>query len=274
MRAGVLLLGLLGAALPAVAGDFEDMVAAERRFVADVSARGMRDGFLAALADDAVAFQPGPVEGQRVWSARKPNKNRLEWTPAMAEVAASGDLGYSVGPWRITPEGAAKPAAYGWFLTIWRKQADGHWKVLADHGIDSPEAAFPAAVQRRGAITLGAPPSWPVGIPELRSADLVPAGELNPRLVSADFLRLRAGRAPDGRAEGQPMPGRASRVDGGLVVSGAGDLAATWGGGPGSPSWLRVWRRPSAEDAAGAGWRLAVDLSVPVPPDPATETQH
>jgi hypothetical protein len=92
--------------------------------------------------------------------------------------------------------------------------------------------------------------------------------------VSADFLRLRAGRAPDGKAEGQAMPGHPARVDTGLVVSSAGDLAATWGGGRGSPAWLRVWRRPSAEDAAGAGWRLAVDLSLAVPPDPPTETQH
>jgi ketosteroid isomerase-like protein len=274
MRAGVLLLGLLGAALPAVAGDFEDMVAAERAFAADAAARTMRDAFLAALAADAVVFQPGPSEGQRIWSARQPNKNRLEWTPAMAEIAASGDLGYTVGPWRITPEGAVAPAAYGWFFTLWRKQADGRWKVLADHGIDAPAAPFPAAVQRRGAVSLGAPPSWPVGIPELRSADLVPAGELSPRLVSADFLRLRAGRAPAGKAEGQAMPGHPARVDTGLVVSSAGDLAATWGGGRGSPAWLRVWRRPSAEDAAGAGWRLAVDLSLAVPPDPPTETQH
>ena len=59
----------------------------------------------------------------------------------------------------------------------------------------------------------------------------------------------------------------ATRVDTGLVVSSAGDLAATWGGGVGSPAWIRIWRRPSAEDAPGQGWTLAVDFAVAaVPP--------
>jgi hypothetical protein len=56
------------------------------------------------------------------------------------------------------------------------------------------------------------------------------------------------------------------RMDTGQVVAASGDLAATWGGGEGSPSWLRIWRRPSASDAPGKGWVLAVDLSRPAPP--------
>jgi ketosteroid isomerase-like protein len=258
----------------ATASDFDDMVAAERAFAADAVARTTREAFLAALAPDAVVFDPGPAEGQRVWTARAPNKHRLEWAPAMAELSAGGDLGYIVGPWRFTPEGAAAPAATGWFVTVWKKQADGRWRVLVDHGLETPAAPFPEAVQRRGGISLGAPPAWPVGIPELRTADLVPAGRLAPALVSADFLRLRAHQAPDGKAEGLPMDNHATRVDTGLAVSAAGDLAVTWGGGAGSPSWLRVWRRPAAEEPAGAGWRLALDLSLQARAPAVIETEH
>ena len=124
---------------------------------------------------------------------------------------------------------------------------------------------------RRGGIALGAPPTWPVGPAELRSADLLPAGELTPRLVSADFLRLRNGALPDGRSEGDALPSQATRLDLGQVVSAAGDLAASWGGGEGSPAWLRIWRRPVASDAPGKGWVLAVDLSRPAAP-PAEES--
>jgi ketosteroid isomerase-like protein len=258
---------LLCAAAGAVqATDFEDMVAAERAFAADAAARSTRDAFLAALADDALVFQPGPTSGQRNWTARKPDKNRLEWTPALAEIASSGDFGYTVGPWRFTPEGATAPVATGWFFTLWRKQADGKWKVLLDHGIDAPASEFPAAVQRRGGVGIGRAPGWPVGIAELRSADLLPAGQLSARLVAGDFLRLRAGHAPDARAEGAAFASTATRLDTGLVLSSDGDLAATWGGGPGSPAWIRIWRRPTAEDAPGHGWTLAVDFAVAAVP--------
>ncbi len=289
----------------AAASDFDDMVAAERAFAADASARSTREAFLAALANDGLVFQPGPTSGQRTWTDRAPDKNHLEWAPAMAEIAKSGDLGYTVGPWRFTEAGAedeadqnaegkagektadkaadkagdqtgAKageqpgektqektPTAFGWYFSIWRKQPDGSWRVLLDHGISAPAAAFPDEVQRRGGVSLGPPPSWPVGVPELRSADLAAPGKLTSRMVSADFLRLRAGQAPDGIADGQALASTATRLDTGLVVSSGGDLGVTWGGGVGSPAWIRVWRRPAAEDAPGQGWQLAVDFAVP-----------
>ena len=105
------------------------MVNAERTFAADASARSTREAFLAALADDGLVFAPGPINGKRIWEARAGDKNRLEWAPAVAEIAASGDLGYTSGPWRFTKEGADKPTASGQFFTVWRKQADGSWKV-------------------------------------------------------------------------------------------------------------------------------------------------
>ena len=113
----------------ALADDLDDMVAAERVFAADASARGTRAAFLAALADDGLVLAPGPSNGQRVWGARPENKNRLEWAPELAEIAASGDLGYTSGPWRFTPDGAEKPSGFGHFFTIWRKGANGKWKV-------------------------------------------------------------------------------------------------------------------------------------------------
>lgn len=256
-------------AMPAVATDFDDMVAAEKAFAADASARNTRDAFVDALAEDSVMFSPGPTGGKRLWEGKVANKNRLEWTPEVAEIASSGDLGYTSGPWRLTADGADRPAAFGHFFTIWKKQTDGKWKVLVDHGISHREVPFPEKVLRRGGVGVGRPPTWPVGVAELRSVDLAPIGELNSRMVSADFLRLREGILPDSRAEGRAFPSDARRVDTGLVISSAGDLAATWGGAADGPSWIRVWRRPSAEDAPGKGWQLAAELAVPAAP-PAT----
>jgi ketosteroid isomerase-like protein len=255
----------LASAMPVAANDFDDMVNAEKAFAADASARNTKDAFLAALADDSVVFSPAPSNGKRVWEGRSMNKNRLEWTPETAEIATSGELGYTSGPWRFTAAGDEKPSAFGHYFTVWKKQPDGKWKVLVDHGVSHAETKFPDKVVRRGAIGVGRTPTWPVGVVELRTADLNPAGALNSRIVSADFLRLREGQVPDGAAEGTALRSAAARVDSGLVISEAGDLAATWGGGIGGPSWVRVWRRPSAEDAPGRGWVLAVDFGSPAP---------
>jgi len=257
---------LLGAALfagAATAGDFEDMVAAERAFAADASARNTRDAFLAAYSEDGVAFAPGPRNAQRVWEKRSANKNKLEWTPEVAEIASSGELGYTSGPWRFTAEGDDKPSAFGHFFTVWRKDEDGHWKVLVDHGVSHNEMPFPEKVVRRGSIGAGTPPTWAVGMDELRKADEVPPGKLDARMVSGDFWRLREGAMPDSRSAGEALPTFASRVDGGMVISKAGDLAATWGGGVGSPGWVRVWRRPAADDAPGRGWVLVAEVVSP-----------
>lgn len=250
-------------AMPTAADDFDDMVAAERAFAADAAARNTRDAFIAAYADDGIYFAPGPTHAKRDWEGRAVNAHRLDWAPEVAEIAASGDLGYTSGPWRFTQAGADKASAFGHFFTIWQKQGDGKWKVLVDYGVDHAEVAFPTSVQRRGGLGVGPPPTWSVGVAELRTADMVPAGQLNSRLVSADFLRIRQGQLPDGRAEGTAMSSTATRLDTGLVISAAGDLAATWGGGAGSPAWIRVWRRPSAEDAPGHGWTLAADFALP-----------
>ncbi|MDI6780166.1 MAG: DUF4440 domain-containing protein [Bacteroidota bacterium] len=54
----------------------------------------------------------------------------------MAEVSNSGDLGYTWGTYKTKFEGAqGKPLERtGKYLTVWKKQNDGGWKVIADIG--------------------------------------------------------------------------------------------------------------------------------------------
>ena len=53
----------------------------------------------------------------------------LSWKAENAEVAASADIAYSTGTYTATIGGATDSGKY---LTIWRKQADGSWKVIED----------------------------------------------------------------------------------------------------------------------------------------------
>lgn len=113
---------------------FDSLVASERAFAALSRAEGMRPAFLTYLASDGVIFRPGPVNGRSVWEARENPKATLAWEPSFAEVAGSGDVGWTTGPWEYTPAGAKTPAAYGHFVSVWRRVGSGHWRVAVDIG--------------------------------------------------------------------------------------------------------------------------------------------
>jgi hypothetical protein len=67
----------------------------------------------------------------------------LTWTPVYADIAASGDLGYTVGEYIATGRGPSGAAVqrFGKYLTVWKKQPDGTWKFLIDGGSPSPKKA-------------------------------------------------------------------------------------------------------------------------------------
>ena len=65
----------------------------------------------------------------------------LTWSATTADVSSAGDLGYSIGTFELTtndPEGNPVTRK-GKYTTVWRKQADGQWKVVSDTpNFDSP----------------------------------------------------------------------------------------------------------------------------------------
>jgi ketosteroid isomerase-like protein len=60
----------------------------------------------------------------------------FSWSPERAEVSEGGDLGYTVGTFRTTamrPD-SVEMVTTGMYVSIWRRQADGSWKVEMDLG--------------------------------------------------------------------------------------------------------------------------------------------
>ncbi len=58
----------------------------------------------------------------------------VTWRPGKVEVARSGDIGYVLGTYEMTwndPEGNPRTDK-GKYIEIWKKQADGSWKVAVD----------------------------------------------------------------------------------------------------------------------------------------------
>ena len=116
------------------------MVDAERKFCQTGQEKGTRAAFLAYLADDSIVFRPGPVNGREFWTKRVENGLDLIWEPTFAVMARSADFGYTTGPakWKASKT-ETKPLGYGYFVSIWKKQKDGAWKVALDAGTETPE---------------------------------------------------------------------------------------------------------------------------------------
>ena len=55
----------------------------------------------------------------------------LTWKPTKALIAQSVELGYTYGFWTII---AQNDTSRGTYLTIWKKNAMGEWKFIADTG--------------------------------------------------------------------------------------------------------------------------------------------
>ena len=65
----------------------------------------------------------------------------LTWRPVTAELSGDGTMAYTIGTWDFYRRGkdSAASAATGHYLTVWRRQADKSWKVLADIGTTHPK---------------------------------------------------------------------------------------------------------------------------------------
>jgi ketosteroid isomerase-like protein len=74
---------------------------------------------------------------------------KLELANEKTEVAAAGDLAYTRGTFRITETDAktGQPkTSEGNYLTVFKKQADGSWKLLEDFNAAAPAPPADAAV--------------------------------------------------------------------------------------------------------------------------------
>lgn len=122
------------------------LVDAERAFCRAAAETSVRAAFLQYLSDDAIMLLPRPANGKQAYAARPESASELSWRPSCAAIAASGDLGYTFGPWEFRQRRGQEAAdAYGHFLSVWRRQPDGRWLVVFDSGISHECPTGPGA---------------------------------------------------------------------------------------------------------------------------------
>jgi len=114
----------------------------EADFAKAVAEHG-HDAFVSYFAEDGVELEDGggikTKDDMRKESAWPPDFS-LTWAPVKAEMAASGDLGYTYGKYELKSKDKDGKFVthYGKYASIWKKQKDGSWKVVLDMGNSSP----------------------------------------------------------------------------------------------------------------------------------------
>ena len=123
--------------------DLAAMADTERQFAKTATSKGWRDAFLDFFADDAVALGREVTlakDGLRKQPSTPFSQLELVWEPRLGDVAASGDLGWLTGPSTSINHTSKEPKPnHGCYLSIWRKQPDGKWRVFIDVGAGAPE---------------------------------------------------------------------------------------------------------------------------------------
>ncbi|NIN71901.1 MAG: DUF4440 domain-containing protein [Gemmatimonadetes bacterium] len=265
------------------------LVDSERAFARAAAELGTLNAFRAFLADDAVLFRPRAVNAQRWLREAADVPGLLSWEPVVADVSAAGDLGYTTGPWEYRRDPAAEAEAHGNYFTVWKKQPDGSWKAVIDHGISNPPPDSVGPLRSPASAGRSRPDDTvdvPAALETLLQVDRAYSGAAATQGISqalvghvtSDVRVLREGRQPlDGidalRELLSQQHGSLSWEVLGGDVSNSGDLGYTYGeyefksaaGDTGTELgvYVRAWRRgPSG----GASWRVAVEVMTPLPP--------
>lgn len=268
--------------------NLSSLILAERAFAQMGRDSGTHASFLANLADSAILYRPGPVNGPR-WLRENPPVNRvavLVWEPRWADVSTAGDMGFTTGPYEVRLRGVQDTAAgRGHFVSVWRREGSGPWRVMLDAGAAGPqqwtlsregwgewespaEPPVPPSGTAAGSqedellaadreIGAGTEPGWRAFVSRLDAGARV-YRQLRPVTVGRDDAR----RALEGTAATYRASPEAS------LISRSSDLAMTRGSyrleGPNGAAteqghYVRLWRR------AGDGrWYVVIDLALPI----------
>jgi ketosteroid isomerase-like protein len=258
----------------------QKMAETERAFARRAQEATVRDAFIEFFADESIGFEPGPVPARESLRKRPPPTVRVQllWEPRYGDVAKSGDLGYLTGPAETIPPG--KPSSFGNYFSVWKRQAEGEYRVILDVGVTMPEKPRFAPGFTRAK-----------GVPEWTGSES--RGQSEGTLTDADtaFSHALAKGAPEAyqrvlhetarfmRNKVMPLTTRRDTVEwlNANVTSmtstpekaetaASGDLGYTWGpfteerkdGTKQSGYYVRVWTRK-----ADGQWQLVADITAP-----------
>ena len=278
---------LTGAAQSTIPPALEKMADTERAFAKRAQETTVRDAFIEFFSDESISFEPDPIparESLRKQTRPQPAGFQLLWEPRLGDIAASGDLGYLTGPSETIIPG--QPPRYGNYFSVWKRQANGEYRVILDVGGGTPEKPNYAP-----GFTRATPlPAWKGTEPKatsessLLAADKAFASAIATKGASAAYAGVMHPDARLQRTGFVPAPNRQAAVEWLTAhvkdwstepmkaeTATSGDLGYTWGKYSVTPTdraaytgyYVRVWTRK-----ADGSWQLVYEVTTPPPPPP------
>lgn len=129
----------------------------EKKFAKD-TLNGGGKAFAAWFADDAVTIGDkkdsvvghAAIAAASVWDAKQ---YQLQWTPQGGQMLPAGDAGYTWGHYegRALDANGNAVTTTGRYITLWKRQTDGTWKVALDASNEEPPADCGCSVPLVGA---------------------------------------------------------------------------------------------------------------------------
>ena len=108
------------------------MVDADIAFSDMSKEKGMKNAFIEYIDNEGLLLRPDhlPIKGADAidfLSQVDDTAYTLGWVPEGAQIAASGDMGFTYGIYTIE---AIDTVFKGTYVNIWKKQPDGKWKFV------------------------------------------------------------------------------------------------------------------------------------------------
>ncbi|GAA4735581.1 nuclear transport factor 2 family protein [Flavisolibacter ginsenosidimutans] len=265
---GLVLLSLFSTAQKPLA---DEVLNAEKSFAAYSVAHGTKEAFLHFFDSSGVVFEKGKaVNGIETWNKKEAGTGVLNWHPVYGSMAASGDLGFTTGPWTFQQKSVDDSVvARGQYSTVWKKDKSGEWKFVVDLGINKTPAFDDAAYQFSNEAVSFVPGTWnnllnreEKFIRQTSETDAAQRTKLYEQFLSKKtFFLNRNGNLPvvvlnKLNSALQTLPQKIDyRIDG-SGISAAGDLGYVYGTtivkGK-TENYLRIWRREGKE------WKLVLE---------------
>ena len=268
MKKLIVLLAICAAFVTNAQNNIDGLINAEKEFASYSVTHNMKDAFLHFLDSTGIVFNKSqPVNGIEWWSKKETPGGILNWHPQFAEIAASGNLGYTTGPWTFQPKTVADSVvATGQYTTVWHLDKNGEWKFLIDLGVSNLPSTDSAEVIKIDAAKITTNPIDLLSMVKTEEAFIGAYKENTPgvyrQFLSQQSILNRNSSLPATTAAEQSKiieatPQEIRFAINGSGISKSGDLGFVYGTitlNDKKENYLRIWRKEKE------GWKIAVEV--------------
>lgn len=243
----------------------QEVVSAELAFANTAKTQSTKKAFLQYMDSTAVVFERGEIHnGIQYWNKREESNGKLLWHPSFFAMSASGDLGFTTGPWEYRASMQDSAAASGQYTTVWTKNKNGEWKFLVDIGVSYAPSLFDQQpLERSGQFIPGKEPVNILSIENKFIREYTEKGSIAYRNILTENSWLNIEQKQPLRTVDEVLPELATLPSGMIFIPVAGgistarDMAYVYGTvqyEKKKENYLRIWVHTAA------GWKILLQV--------------